>query len=118
LDGYSILSHRLCVTPALLPLDDCLYALQATIPSLTRSALHRCQKRHGINRLPEMTGDKPQKKKFKAYPIGYFHIDIAEVHTEEGKSQLFVAMTVPASLPMPSCIRTLPKQLLLSSCAT
>ena len=26
----------------LLPLDDCLYALQATIPSLTRSALHRC----------------------------------------------------------------------------
>jgi hypothetical protein len=26
----------------LLPLDDCLYALQATIPNLTRSALHRC----------------------------------------------------------------------------
>src|ERR1700744_4187595 len=26
----------------LLPLDDCLYALQVTIPQLTRSALHRC----------------------------------------------------------------------------
>jgi len=26
----------------LLPLDDCLYALQATIPPLTRSSLHRC----------------------------------------------------------------------------
>ncbi len=26
----------------LLPLDDCLYALQASIPHLTRSALHRC----------------------------------------------------------------------------
>lgn len=26
----------------LLPLDDCLYALQQTIPSLTRSSLHRC----------------------------------------------------------------------------
>ena len=25
----------------LLPLDDCLYALQSTIPSLTRSSLHR-----------------------------------------------------------------------------
>jgi hypothetical protein len=25
----------------LLPLDDCLYALQATIPHLTRSSLHR-----------------------------------------------------------------------------
>lgn len=36
----------------LLPLDDCLYALQATIPHLTRSSLHRCLQRHGISRLP------------------------------------------------------------------
>ena len=76
----------------LLPLDDCLYALQATIPHLTRSSLHRCLQRHGICRLPEVEGDKPAKKKFKAYPIGYFHIDIAEVRTEEGKLYLFVAI--------------------------
>ena len=76
----------------LLPLDDCLYALQPTIPHLTRSSLHRCLQRHGISRLPEVTGDKPAKKKFKAYPIGYFHIDIAEVHTEEGRLYLFVAI--------------------------
>ena len=76
----------------LLPLDDCLYALQATIPHLTRSALHRCLQRHGISRLPETEGDKPAKKKFKAYPIGYFHIDIAEVRTAEGKLYLFVAI--------------------------
>ncbi|GAB2664242.1 hypothetical protein GCM10009743_45580 [Kribbella swartbergensis] len=56
----------------LLPLDDCLYALQATIPHLTRSSLHRCLQRHGISRLPEVTGDKPGKKKFKSDPIGYF----------------------------------------------
>src|SRR3712207_11654 len=31
----------------LLPLDDCLYALQPTLPHLTRSSLHRCLKRHG-----------------------------------------------------------------------
>jgi transposase-like protein len=30
----------------LLPLDDCLYALQTTIPHLTRSSLHRCLQRH------------------------------------------------------------------------
>jgi transposase-like protein len=54
----------------LLPLDDCLYALQATIPHLTRSALHRCLKRHGISRLPEIEGEKPAKKTFKTYPIG------------------------------------------------
>jgi transposase InsO family protein len=76
----------------LLPLDDCLYALQSTIPHLTRSSLHRCLQRHGISRLPDVTGDKPAKKKFKAYPIGYFHIDIAEVHTEEGRLYLFVAI--------------------------
>src|SRR5262245_34435019 len=63
----------------LLPLDDCLYALQETIPYLTRSALHRCLKRHGINRLPNMESDKPAKKKFKPYPLGYVPIDIAEV---------------------------------------
>jgi transposase-like protein len=76
----------------LLPLDDCLYALQATIPHLTRSSLHRCLKRHGISRLPQVGGDTPVKRKFKAYPIGYFHIDIAEVRTEEGKLYLFVAI--------------------------
>ena len=32
----------------LLPLDDCLYALQASIPHLTRSSLHRCLVRHGM----------------------------------------------------------------------
>jgi transposase InsO family protein len=76
----------------LLPLDDCLYALQATIPVLTRSALHRCFQRHSISRLPEIEGDKPSRKKFKSYPIGYFHVDIAEVRTEEGKLRLFVAI--------------------------
>ncbi|MFC5086391.1 IS481 family transposase [Microvirga arabica] len=76
----------------LLSLDDCLYALQPTIPHLTRSSLHRCLQRHGISRLPEVTGDKPAKKKFKAYPIGYFHIDIAEVRTEEGRLYLLVAI--------------------------
>ena len=89
----------------LLPLDDCLYSLQSTIPHLSRSSLHRCLQRHDISRLPEITGDKPAKKKFKAYPIGYFHIrcpagvcrqtprgDIAEVQTAEGKLYLFVGI--------------------------
>ena len=76
----------------LLALDDCLYALQQTIPQLTRSSLHRCLQRHGISRLPEVTGDKPAKKKFAKYAIGYFHVDIAEVQTEQGRLYLFVAI--------------------------
>src|ERR1700722_2512427 len=66
----------------LLPLDDCLYALQPTIPHLTRSSLHRCLQRHGVSRLPEVEGKASPKRKFKAYPIGYFHIDIAEVRRQ------------------------------------
>jgi len=39
-----------------------------------------------------MTGAKPAKKTFKSYPVGYFHIDIAEVHTEEGRLYLLVVI--------------------------
>ena len=53
----------------LLPLDDCLYALQATIPHLTRSSLHRCLQRHGMSRLPDVQDGMARKRKFKAYPI-------------------------------------------------
>lgn len=73
-------------------IDDCLYALQPTIPHLTRSSLHRCLQLPGISRLPEVEGGKPSKKKFKACPIGYFHIDIAELQTAEGKLYLYVAI--------------------------
>lgn len=48
----------------LLPLDDCLYALQATIPALTRSALHRCLQRHGISRAcPRSKATSPQRSR-------------------------------------------------------
>ena len=70
-----------------------------------RSSLHRCLQRHGVSRLPDIEGDLPAKKKFKAYPIGFFHIrcpavvclqtmrgDIAEVRSGEGKLYLFVAI--------------------------
>jgi transposase InsO family protein len=76
----------------LLPLDDCLYSLQATIPHLTRSSLHRLFQRHGISTLPQIEDGKAPKKKFSTYPIGFFHIDIAEVRTEQGKLYLFVAI--------------------------
>jgi hypothetical protein len=69
----------------LLPLDDGLYALHATQPHLTRSARHRCLQRHGISRLPDMAGEQPAKQQCKFYPIGYCHIDLAEVRTAEGK---------------------------------
>src|SRR5271170_2480121 len=76
----------------LLPLDDCLYAMQPTIPHLTRSSLHRCLQRHGVSRLPQIGGEASPKSKFKAYPIGYFHVDLAEARTAQGKLYLYVAI--------------------------
>ena len=73
----------------LLPLDDCLYALQPTIPHLKRSALYRCLQRPGIWRKPNVERNKPKRRQFKRYPIGFFHIDIAEVQAVEGKHYLF-----------------------------
>ena len=84
----------------LLPLDDCLYALQPTIPHLTRSTLHRCLQRHGISRLPDSDGDKPQRSRFKRYPIGFFHLDIAEVRTEASSISWSRLTARPSS---PSC---------------
>ncbi len=90
----------------LLTLDDCLYALQPSIRHLTRSALHRCLQRHDISRLPEVEGDKPKRQKFKRYPIGLLHIDIAEVQTAEGKLHLFVAIDRTSKLAVAQLVET------------
>jgi transposase InsO family protein len=54
------------------------------IASLPAASRDRPTARHG--------GDKPARKSFKSYPIGYFHIDVAEVQTAEGKLDLYVAI--------------------------
>ena len=90
----------------LLPLDDCLYALQPSIPHLTRSALHRCLQRHGISRLPDVDGDKPKRQRFKRYAIGFFHIDIAELQTAEGKLYLFVGIDRTAKFAVAQLVAT------------
>ena len=78
----------------LLPLDDCLCALQVTIAHPSRSALHRCFQRYGISRLPlpDEDGHPPQRKKFNDYPVGCLHGDFVEVHPAEGNRWLLVAI--------------------------
>ncbi|GHT95800.1 hypothetical protein FACS1894122_13630 [Alphaproteobacteria bacterium] len=77
---------------SLLPLDDCLFALQKTIPHLSRSSLHRLFQRNNISVLPQKAAKKRVKQKFADYEIGYFHVDITEIYSEEGKLCLFVAI--------------------------
>ena len=76
-----------------LGLDDCLYSLKEAIPHLTRSSLHRCFKRHGINKLPQLVNKKTKGTKiFKKYEAGYVHVDISQIRTEKGKLYLFVGI--------------------------
>ena len=82
--GVAIVALRV---QARLPLNDVYIALKDVIPHRTRSSLHRCLQRHGISRLPKVDREKP--KKFRAYEIGYFHIDIAELRYEGGKAFLY-----------------------------
>jgi transposase-like protein len=90
----------------LLPRDDCLYALQATIPHLTRSSLHRCLQRHGISRLPDIEGGKGIKRNFKTYPIGYFHMDISPKCAPRRAGSISSSPSIgPRSSPSPSCTR-------------
>jgi hypothetical protein len=89
----------------LLPLDNCLYALQATIPHLTRSALHRCLKRYGINRLPDIEGDKPAKKKFKPTRLATFIWKLPRCARRKAGYACSSPLTALASSPMPSCTR-------------
>jgi hypothetical protein len=55
---------------------------------------------HGF---PDVEDGKDIRGKFKTYPIGYLHIDIAEVRTAMGRIYLFVAIdrTSP-SIPGPT----------------
>ena len=79
---------------------------EANDERVTRSALHRCLQRHGISRLPDIEGDKPKRQKFKRYPIGLFHVDIAEVQTAEGKLFLFVGIDRTAKFAVAQLVAT------------
>src|SRR4051812_32231902 len=76
----------------LLPLDDVLGCLRDTIPKLTRSALHRCLKRHGISRLPG-SEDKPSRRgRFAQTAIGYVHIHVCGLRLAAGKLPQFLGI--------------------------
>lgn len=76
----------------LLPLDNCLYALQPTIPHLTRSALHRCLQRHGVSRLPRDRWRQAGPQALQGLPDRVLPHRHREVRTEQGKLHLFVAI--------------------------
>lgn len=75
-----------------LPLDDITEVMRRCVrPELSRSAIHRCLKRHGLNRLPKP--DKPEHGAFEAAPVGFIHIDLKHLPAlDKRKSFAFVAI--------------------------
>ena len=76
----------------LLPLDDVLGCLREAIPTLSRSALHRCLARHGISRLPEGEEKASKRKRFAETRIGYVHVDACQLRSAEGKVPMVLAI--------------------------
>src|SRR5215210_2821774 len=76
----------------LLPLDDVLGCLREAIPTLSRSALHRCLQRHGISRLPRDEENASKRGRFAETAIGYVHIDVCELRLAQGKLFMFLAI--------------------------
>jgi hypothetical protein len=76
----------------LLPLDDCLLCVAAVDP--TSDAVNAAPMSPATRHLTatRIEDDKPKRQRFKRYPIGIFHMDIAEVQTAEGKLYLFVGI--------------------------
>ena len=75
-----------------LPIDDIVEVMHRCLnPRLSRSAIHRCLKRHGLNRRPEP--DKPAVGVFEQARVGFIHIDLKHLPAlERRKSYAFVAI--------------------------
>jgi len=87
----------------LLPLDDLLAVIREFIqPAMSRSALDRCLRRHGVSRLSDLVpkNDEEQKngrpvKSFKDYKPGFVHVDIKylpRMPDEKTRKYLFAAI--------------------------
>ena len=81
-----------------IPLDDLLVVMREFVhPQLSRSALDRCLRRHGVGNLQELKpkAPKPSHKSFKAYDPGFLHIDVKylpQMADESSRRYLFVAI--------------------------
>ena len=82
-----------------LPLDDLLAVVREFIePAMSRSALNRMLRRHGVSRLADLepeTGTRTPPKAFKAYEPGFVPIDIKylpQMRDEDKRRYAFVAI--------------------------
>jgi transposase-like protein len=75
-----------------LPLDDITEVMRRCInPKLSRSAIHRCLKRYGLNTRPKP--EKPAIGAFEQATVGFIHVDLKHLPAlQKRKSYAFVAI--------------------------
>jgi transposase InsO family protein len=75
-----------------LPLDDITEVMRRCAnPKLSRSAIHRCLKRHGLSHRPKP--DKPVVGTFEQATVGFIHVDLKHLPAlQKRKSYAFVAI--------------------------
>jgi IS30 family transposase len=93
--SLSPVEERLVVelrTALALPLDDIVEVMRRCCrPTLSRSAIHRCLKRHGVSARPR--APKPAVGTFEDAAIGFIHVDLKHLTRLEGKPAfVFVAI--------------------------
>ena len=71
-------------------IDDCFRGLKKAIPHLSRSALHRCLKRHGLGRIP---AGNTQKLRPTAFHSGYYSMEVYKLPPDLGGNFLLFAIS-------------------------
>ena len=93
--GLSSLEERLVCelrTELVLPLDDIVEVMRRCLrPGVSRSAVHRCLVRHGLNRRAQPA--RPTVGTFEEAPVGFVHMDVKHLPAlARRKSYAFVAI--------------------------
>jgi transposase InsO family protein len=82
----------------LVSIDDLLAVVKEFLnPQVSRSGLDRCLRRHGVGNLRDLQAKstRPRHKVFKAYELGYLHVDVKclpQMANETSRRYLFVAI--------------------------
>ncbi len=78
-----------------LPLDDITEVMRRCVNAkLSRSAIHRCLKRHSLSRRPQP--DKPAVGVFEQATVGFIHVDLKHLPAlQRRRSYAFVPSTAP-----------------------
>jgi len=88
----------------LLPLDDCLFALQATIPHLTHSSLHACLSATASAGC-QTSRDQGRSRNSRHVRLATSTSTSPRFGPKRASSTCSLPLIAPASLPLPNCMR-------------